>query len=974
MSFKIQKQSVTDSASLARQPVFNADKLLGVPINYGNISDNSILLYYNNQWIVTNNNSTTGPTGANGTSSGTGATGPLGPTGPNGQSSNTGSTGPIGHTGPYGPTGHTGDIGSTGHTGHTGPIGVTGPTGSDGFSTNTGATGHTGHSGPMGVTGPTGSDGSSSNTGATGYTGYSGPTGHTGPIGYTGTTGYTGYSGPTGHTGTTGYSGATGYTGYSGPTGSTGHTGATGPTGYTGFTGYTGHTGNTGPTGPLETFNYRGAYSGVITYNVGDVVYYNNASYITLITTTGNTPDNTTYWGKIADIGATGPTGVTGPAAINAPPNFTMSEQVSIGPYTQGTSDYTLWTQLNVVSITTTGQPVRFSSFGDAVVEQSSQQTWYVDAALFRFNEGMSPGNNSNFIYNYTNPPTSGNLKALGPLIVLEGEMNINETFSMTIIDTPPAGTWEYILGMNLINIGNGIKIGEKQSPLLIAEELNSALGPTGAHGSSSNTGSTGPTGPAGIGLIGLEGPRGHTGPAGIGLVGLDGPTGAQGMSITGPTGPSLNTTELSVLYATHQGCEVQNPTANSYIPFDLVNFTNGNAISAPQNGVITLEAGKTYDLTCNVGRVSYSEYQGVFTYRWQNLTTGTWIGEGGSTSFFSAPPIWAGGVARAFITTTTTTQVACVVESNIAVNYIGSSQYNICPFVVVYEVPTTVHVFTGPTGNTGAPGSASNTGATGPTGPSLSYTGTVAIGQNAGNDNQGLGAIAIGYLAGDTGQAPGAIAIGESAGGTSEQPENSIAIGKNTKVNTAGGIGINADSNSLTVSTEGLYIQPVRNNQQSIVGGNNFLSYDNNTKEVGYRAMNYYNTVASVSNIYIGDYLTRTDITGCLVTLTKGLWLITSEIRWYIESAPNSSYANVFLYSSTVNEVPNSRRLLLSLGVNNPTNGIVAGTTPLSMIYNCVTDNETIQLSCHADVANAFYVISNSQNGYTTLSALKVW
>ena len=65
MSFKIQKVSAVDSASLARQPLFNADKLLGVPINYGNLSDNSILLYLNNQWIVTQNtNSTIGPTGA----------------------------------------------------------------------------------------------------------------------------------------------------------------------------------------------------------------------------------------------------------------------------------------------------------------------------------------------------------------------------------------------------------------------------------------------------------------------------------------------------------------------------------------------------------------------------------------------------------------------------------------------------------------------------------------------------------------------------------------------------------------------------------------------------------------------------------------------------------------------------------------------------------------------------------------------
>lgn len=97
-----------------------------------------------------------------------------GPTGAGGTATNTGATGPTGQ-GATGPTGQ----GTTGPTGQ----GITGPTGQ-------GATGTTGPTGPtgQGITGPTGQ-------GATGVTGPTGRTGPTGPTGKTGPTGPTGISG-----------------------------------------------------------------------------------------------------------------------------------------------------------------------------------------------------------------------------------------------------------------------------------------------------------------------------------------------------------------------------------------------------------------------------------------------------------------------------------------------------------------------------------------------------------------------------------------------------------------------------------------------------------------------------------------------------------------------------------------------------------------------------------------------------------
>jgi hypothetical protein len=126
----------------------------------------------------------TGPTGQkglDGSSTLTGATGPMGPTGftgPQGVDGSATSTGATGPTGQMGPTGAQGNYieGATGPTGQMGPTGVqgkyiegaTGPTGLPGSATNTGATGPLG---PQGPTGPEGAPGTSSNTGATGPTG-----------------------------------------------------------------------------------------------------------------------------------------------------------------------------------------------------------------------------------------------------------------------------------------------------------------------------------------------------------------------------------------------------------------------------------------------------------------------------------------------------------------------------------------------------------------------------------------------------------------------------------------------------------------------------------------------------------------------------------------------------------------------------------------------------------------------------------
>ena len=61
--------------------------------------------------------------------------------------------------------------------------------------------------------------------------------------------------------------------------------------------------------------DYVGTYGSGTTYATGDVVTYNNSSYVARQATTGNTPGDTAYWQTLAaqgNTGATGPAGASG--------------------------------------------------------------------------------------------------------------------------------------------------------------------------------------------------------------------------------------------------------------------------------------------------------------------------------------------------------------------------------------------------------------------------------------------------------------------------------------------------------------------------------------------------------------------------------------------------------------------------------------------------------------------------------------
>jgi microcystin-dependent protein len=105
-----------------------------------------------------------------------------------------------------------------------------------------------------------------------------------------------------------------------------------------------------------------------------------------------------------------------------------------------------------------------------------------------------------------------------------------------------------------------------------------------------------------------------------------------------------------------------------------------------------------------------------------------------------------------------------------------------------------------------------------------------VALGTNSGQTNQGANAIAIGTGAGQHNQGTNSIAVGTSAG-QNNQGTNSIAIGTaaGQTNQSANSIILNATGNALNSTTSGLFVDPIRNRNDS----DNILLYKPDTFEI---------------------------------------------------------------------------------------------------------------------------------------------
>jgi len=241
-----------------------------------------------------------------------GAVGPQGPIGPQGQQGPSGPQGPGGPAGPIGATGPAGPAGPTGATGPQGPVGPQGPQGPQGPPVN--FRGNWASATTYAIGDTVFFNGSSYISLVSSNTGNEPDTSPT-QWGLLAQQGATGAQGPQGLTGAIGPAGPMGATGPAGPVGPAGPIGPAGPAGPTGANGPQGPAGPQGPQGP--PVNFRGNWASATSYAVGDTVFFNGSSYISLVSSnTGNQPDTSpTQWALLAQQGATGqqgPQGLTG--------------------------------------------------------------------------------------------------------------------------------------------------------------------------------------------------------------------------------------------------------------------------------------------------------------------------------------------------------------------------------------------------------------------------------------------------------------------------------------------------------------------------------------------------------------------------------------------------------------------------------------------------------------------------------------
>src|SRR5579871_2994674 len=140
--------------------------------------------------------------------------------------------------------------------------------------------------------------------------------------------GAVGPAGPQGPAGPAGPQGPTGLQGPQGVSGPAGPAGPQGPQGLTGATGPQGPAGAAGLQGPPVTF--QGTWQQASSYNMGDAVFYNGSSYISLVANNqGNEPDtSTTQWAVLAQQGATGAAGPQGAQGLTG----AMGPQGPAGP------------------------------------------------------------------------------------------------------------------------------------------------------------------------------------------------------------------------------------------------------------------------------------------------------------------------------------------------------------------------------------------------------------------------------------------------------------------------------------------------------------------------------------------------------------------------------------------------------------------------------------------------------------------
>jgi hypothetical protein len=636
------------------------------------------------------------------------------------------------------------------------------------------------------LTGPALDDLVGSQTGPTGPAGPAG--GPTGAIGATGIQGKTGPIGPTGETG---------------PTGSTGAIGNTGPTGSQGLIGPTGSTGLgiTGPTGPAGSSVPSGTY-------YSDYLFWNN------VANTYQVGSSSVHIGQNSGQTNQGVDSIA--IGLQAGQNNQGDNSISIGTqagsYSQSqnsiaignNSGYVSQSQ-NTVAIGYQAGNINQGSYSVALGYQAgmtnqSSQSICLNAST----SGLSPSTQGF----YVNPVRNDNTTTNNFVYYNTGTKEL--TYNSTLNYTNATGNILY---------------------------LNQLTGP--AYTNLRNlSGTTGPTGTGGA--IGYYGSfydtttQYNTGANLVNIIRIGKTAESSGVIIENDTDglPTRIKTLYKGVYNIQFSAQV-NKTDSGLDTIDIWLGKNGNYV--PDSNSRLLLAGN--GIACPV----IAAWNFVLSMNSNEYVQLFWSSK----------------------------------DINMQISTIPITNLPVRPDIpsVILTVQQIMYTQLGPTGPTGPVGSSvpsgtyysdylfwNNVANTYQVGSS-----SVHIGQNSGQTNQGVDSVAIGLQAGQNNQGINSISIGTQAGSYS-QSQNSIAIGNNSgyvsqSQNTvaigyqAGSLNqgsysvalgyqagmtnqssqsicLNATPTGLSPSTQGFYVNPIRNDNTTT---NNFVYYNTGTKELTY-------------------------------------------------------------------------------------------------------------------------------------------
>ena len=343
--------------------------------------------------------------------------------------------------------------------------------------------------------------------------------------------------------------------------------------------------------------------------------------------------------------------------------------------------------------------------------------------------------------------------------------------------------------------------------------------GPTGDRGPTGPEGLIGPTGPIGPtgdqGLIGPTGPEGLIGPTGP--TGITGPTGDQGLigptGLTGPTGASGILGNYGIFYDTTNQL---NSTTYNFMRYNTDTSSNGVSIGTDTFGNKT----KIYFSNSGTYNIEFSAQFASTTDPFVLAPVNIWLAINGTNQTNSNSIVRVDLADERklaswnFMVNVNAGDFAQIKwyspDSNVYLKYISANGSIPAAPSVMMTVHQVMYTQLGPTGPTGPQGFLDLSGNT--WGQTMNWNNLTNKWQITGNGN-----LALGNNAGQTNQGINSIAIGSNAGVTN-QSNNSIIL--------------NATGNALNNSgnPNSLIVKPI-----NIKNGNYLMQYNVSSGEMSY-------------------------------------------------------------------------------------------------------------------------------------------